>query len=227
MSIINQSDTAKVIITDDGSSTVYLPKLDETYHSTYGAINEARHVFIENGLAKFSKLELRILEIGFGTGLNTLLTLIYALENKLRINYTTIEKFPLEDNVITLLNYSDKIEGSGGFFTKIHEVGWERSHQISDCFVLEKKKKDVLDEDLQFPENIDLVYFDAFAPSKQADLWNEPLFKKLYSSLRTNGKLLTYSSAGVVKRALRNSGFEVKRLPGPRGKHHMLLSTKL
>ena len=227
MTTINQSDKVKVIITDDGSNTIYLPELDETYHSKFGAINEARHVFIENGMANFSKSELSILEIGFGTGLNALLTLIYASENKLNVNYTTFEKYPLDKEVVAALNFDKLLEDKNNYLVKIHDLEWEKSHQITGFFNLEKKEADVLDKNLLFPGKFDLIYFDAFAPSKQAEMWDESLFSKLYALLRTGGKLVTYSAAGIVKRALRNAGFFVKRLPGPLGKHHMLMSTKL
>jgi len=224
---INKDIKPQVIITDDGSSTIYLPELDETYHSKFGAVNEAMHVFIENGLAKSAKKEINVLEIGFGTGLNAILTLLYANNNQMKVNYTTLEKYPLNKETIALLNYKEEINGADKFFTKIHELEWEKSHQITLYFNLKKIKIDALNNSFLFPKNIDLIYFDAFAPSKQAELWNESLFKKLHDSLRNDGKLVTYSAAGMVKQALRSAGFKVKRLPGPPGKHHMIFSSKL
>ncbi len=216
----------KIIQTDDGSSTIYLPDLDETYHSKFGAINEAQHVFIDNGLAKIQKLEINVLEIGFGTGLNALLTLLYSERSGLNINYRTIEKHPLTRELVSSLNYSKTVEGAGKYYNKIHEVEWERSHQLSEHFRLKKVAADILDDNLHLPQDIDLIYFDAFAPSKQAELWNAKLFKRLYDCLSKDGKLVTYSAAGVVKQALRNAGFAVKRLQGPPGKHHMLFCSK-
>ncbi len=216
----------KVIQTEDGSSTIYLPDLDETYHSKFGAINEAQHVFIDNGLAKLKELEISVLEVGFGTGLNSLLTLLYSENNRLNINYITIEKYPLPQDIVSSLNYSKTVVGAEKYFDKIHEVEWDRSHQLSEYFTLKKVVADILDDNLSLQQNIDLIYFDAFAPSKQAELWNEKLFKKLHDCLNEDGKLVTYSSAGVVKQALRSAGFTVKRLQGPPGKHHMLFCIK-
>ncbi len=152
--------------------------------------------------------------------------MLFALDNKLKVAYTTIEKFPLKDSIVSSLNYVDKIEGSGSYFTKIHKSEWERTLQITPNFTLKKIKADVLIPDFEFPKNIDLIYFDAFAPSKQAELWNESLFKRLYCCLANDGKLATYSAAGIVKQALRSAGFKVKRLKGPPGKHHMLFCNK-
>jgi tRNA U34 5-methylaminomethyl-2-thiouridine-forming methyltransferase MnmC len=224
----------QIIETNDGSSTIYLPDLDETYHSKFGAVNEAQHVFIDNGLAKLKKLEIvasassatKILEIGFGTGLNALLTLLYSERNNLNINYITVEKHPLSKEIISSLNYSKTVTGAEKYFDKIHEVEWERSHQLSEYFMLKKVAADILDDNLSFPQDIDLIYFDAFAPSKQAELWSEGLFKRLYNCLNEEGRLITYSAAGIVKQALRNAEFTVKRLQGPPGKHHMLFCSK-
>jgi tRNA U34 5-methylaminomethyl-2-thiouridine-forming methyltransferase MnmC len=224
----------KIIHTDDGSHTIYLPELNETYHSKFGAVNEAQHVFIENGLAKLEKLEIRastgsatnILEIGFGTGLNALLTLLYSIDKELTTKYLTIEKNPLLKETTATLNYPKIIEGAENYFDLLHSSEWEKSNKISDNFILKKIKANVLNKDLKLPENIDIIYFDAFAPSKQPEMWNENLFKKLFTCLKNDGKLVTYSSAGIVKQALRNAGFTVKRLQGPPGKHHMLFCSK-
>lgn len=224
------SDKPRIILTDDGSNTIYLPELDETYHSKFGAVNEAQHVFIENGLARLQQLEIgastssvtNILEIGFGTGLNTLLTLLYSNNKNLNINYISIEKHPLSTEITNSLNYSQIIEDGNNNFNLIHKLEWEKSHQVSANFILKKINADILDESLVLHQNIDLIYFDAFAPSKQPEMWNEALFKRLFACLKNEGKLVTYASAGVAKQALRNAGFIVKRLQGPPGKHHML-----
>ncbi|NJO90480.1 MAG: tRNA (5-methylaminomethyl-2-thiouridine)(34)-methyltransferase MnmD [Chloroflexia bacterium] len=216
----------KIIQTNDGSNTIYLPDLDETYHSKFGAINEAQHIFIDNGLAKLNRLEINVLEVGFGTGLNALLTLLYSERNRLNVNYITIEKYPLPAEIVSALNYSETVAGEDKFFVKIHELEWERTHQLSKHFTFKKVAADILDDNLSLPQNIDLIYFDAFAPSKQAEIWGEKIFKKLYDCLSEEGKLVTYSSAGIVKQALRNTGFLVKRLQGPPGKHHMLFCSK-
>jgi len=216
----------QLITTQDGSNTLYLPELDETYHSKYGAINESEHVFINNGLAHLSSDKINVFEVGFGTGLNALLTAIYAQQNQIKINYTTIEKFPLSEEITSSLNYYQHIDNSADIFNKIHQTAWNTWNEIVPDFQLKKIQDDILNPDFEFPSDIDIIYFDAFAPSKQAELWNAELFKKLHHCLTTNGRLVTYSSAGIVKQALRNSGFLVKRLPGPAGKHHMLNAIK-
>ncbi len=213
----------EVINTDDGSNTIYLPELNETYHSKYGAVNEAEYVYINNGLKKIEKTNINVCEIGFGTGLNTLKTLIYAIDNNLTINYIAYEKFPLPTDIVDRLNYGS-ICNYQDYFSKIHNVSWENTHSITENFTLLKKKADVLDTAINFPDNIDIIYFDAFAPSKQAEMWNTDLFRKLYLSLSDKGILVSYASAGVVKQALRQAGFTIKRLPGYKGKFHMLLA---
>ncbi len=199
--------------------------LNETYHSKYGAVSETEHVYINNGLKRIDKTTVNVCEIGFGTGLSTLQTLIYAINNNLTINYFAYEKYPLTTYLTSKLNYGD-ICNCQSYFDKIHNALWEKTHKISDNFTLLKNKVDVLDANLKFPENLDIVYFDAFAPSKQSEMWNADLFSKLYFSLSDNGILVSYASAGVVKRALRQAGFEIKRLPGYKGKFHMLLAKK-
>ncbi len=215
----------KIIDTEDGSKTIYISELNETYHSKYGAINEAKHVYIDNGIKRIEKSNITVCEIGFGTGLNALQTLIYAINNNLIINYITYDKFPLEQDITSNLNYG-KLCGYQAEFEQINSVSWNTAHNISENFMLTKKQTDILDKNIEFPTNFDIIYFDAFAPSKQPEMWNAQLFKKLYLSLSDKGILVSYASAGVVKQALRTAGFKIKRLPGPKGKFHMIAAEK-
>ncbi|OQY02524.1 MAG: hypothetical protein B6I20_06840 [Bacteroidetes bacterium 4572_117] len=216
----------KLILTTDGSHTVLNSGIGETYHSENGAINESLHVFIQNGLSLINKTEINILEIGFGTGLNALLTYQFAAANNKNINYFTLEKFPLKKGLVKQLNYTEKLSVDNEFFLKLHDLGWDNESNISPNFRLIKRKSDLLDYNFNELKNIDLVFFDAFSPSKQPELWTKNIFDKIYNAMSVSGLLSTYSSAGVVKRALREVGFKVKRKPGPKGKFHMLNATK-
>ncbi len=213
-------------ISQDGSHTLFRVDLDETYHSVHGAIQESEHVFIHAGFDRIEPKEIiSIFEMGFGTGLNTLLTLQKATERRQKVYYSSIEAFPLEEKIINELNYSDLLEqGNSDYFNKIHYCSWEKSNEINDFFTLEKRC--VRMENFTPDKSFDLIYYDAFSPDKQVTLWSVSIFEKLYKSLNTNGILVTYSAKGIVKKALRAAGFEVKRLTGPPGKHHMLLATK-
>jgi len=212
----------KLIATTDGSHTVLSTETNETYHSENGAINESVHVYIQNGLSQITKNEINILEIGFGTGLNALLTYQYALEHTKQINYFSIEKFPLEQEVIGQLNYPEQLNIEKESFLKLHQCKWDNWEQINNNFKLFKRQADLTKFDFSKLNNIDLVYYDAFSPSKQPELWTEEIFRQLYQIMSTDGFLTTYSSAGIVKRALRAAGFKVKRKPGPKGKFHIL-----
>jgi tRNA U34 5-methylaminomethyl-2-thiouridine-forming methyltransferase MnmC len=215
-----------VIITDDGSSTVYNKELDECYHSTHGAISESLHVFIRNGLQQINLTEINVFEIGFGTGLNAFLSAIYADDHKIRINYATIEKFPLEATLVDKLNYSQNL-GFPEIFKAIHFASWNRTKQITPFFELLKLNQDFIKFDFNLIVKPDIIFFDAFSPSKQAEIWQPILFEKLYNLLNINGTLVTYAAAGLVKNALRQVGFQVKRLKGPPGKHHMISAKKI
>ncbi|RLD65158.1 MAG: SAM-dependent methyltransferase [Bacteroidetes bacterium] len=220
-------ENSKIIITEDGSHTVLDSRIAETYHSENGAINESQHVFIQNGLSQIEKDEINILEIGFGTGLNALLTCQFAIEHKKKINYLAIEKFPLKQEIIQQLNYPEKLNIDKEVFLNLHSSEWNKLQNLNLSFGLNKQHFDLLDYDFSKQKNIDLVYFDAFSPSKQPELWTANIFEQLYRTMSNGGLLTTYSSAGIVKRALRAVGFNVKRKPGPKGKFHMLNAFKL
>ncbi|MCU0430399.1 MAG: tRNA (5-methylaminomethyl-2-thiouridine)(34)-methyltransferase MnmD [Cytophagaceae bacterium] len=206
----------EVITTGDGSHTLFLPGLQETYHSTHGAMQESKHVFLQHGLHALppETRPVRLLEIGFGTGLNAWLS---ALTEK-EIHYTTLELYPLEERIWKALNYASA-EGQD-IFEKIHTCKWENPCMVRPGFYLEKKQGDVKLLDLS-NYLFDLVYFDAFAPSKQPEMWSSEIFEKIKSSLSKGSILVSYCASGAFKRTLKNLGFEVETLEGPPGKKEM------
>lgn len=212
-------------ITEDGSHTLYISELDEPYHSIHGAIQESQHVFIEQGFRTLNKPSLNILELGFGTGLNALLTLAEAKKRGIQVIYHGIEKYPLEEEEYRHLNYEDFINGvPRGMLMKMHESHWGQAARLTEDFTLTKELNDIGTVSPKGP--YDLVYFDAFAPQKQANLWTEPVFRSISRAVKPGGVLVTYTSMGSVRRALISCDFDVKRVPGPPGKRHMLRASK-
>lgn len=212
--------------TADGSYTLFVPELDEHYHSVKGALTESEHIFINMGL-KYSKIKSpHILEIGFGTGLNAFLTSLEAKRENRNIFYTTIEKYPLDMETIRLLDYPKTIEPSESeLFYSIHSAEWNSPQRITNNFTIEKIEDDFTK--YKFSDNYDIIYFDAFAPEKQPEMWSQPLFDYLYNILNDNGILTTYCAKGVVRRMMKEAGFKVERLPGPPGgKREILRGTK-
>ena len=220
-----QTPFLEIKISEDGSSTLYRPDLDEHYHSIHGAIQESMHIFIDAGLRQYSERQINILEIGFGTGLNTLLTILET-ENA-SVNYHSIEKFPVEYEIINLINYPEILGNKAKiWFDKIHEVSWNIEHKITPTFNLQKIKSDLID--CVLPDNFyNLVYFDAFAPEKQPELWNIEIFDKIYNSMKDKGILTTYCAKGSVRRAMQACGFKVERIQGPPGKREMIRAVKI
>lgn len=216
----------EIIITSDGSSTIQLPEWNEQYHSIHGAIQEAQHVFIKSGLKLFSNREINILEIGFGTGLNCFITFLEAVNLDLKTNYIGIEAYPVEQNEIEKLNYVEelKAENFSKEFNLMHTNDWGVNSVISSHFNLEKRKQ--FFNEIEISNEIDLIYFDAFGARVQPELWTEAIFEKMFKALKNEGKLVTYSAKGSVRRAMQAVGFEVERLPGPPGKREMLRATK-
>ena len=217
----------EIIITADGSSSIYLPELEESYHSKHGAIQEAYHVFIKSGLNLFENdSKISILEIGLGSGLNCFITFLEAKKRKLQINYIGVEGFPLEKEIIEKLNYVDRLNCAGEelIFKMMHENPWNEKQKLSNFFSLTKRKQyfNEIDDKNKF----NLIYFDAFAARVQPELWTELIFKKMYASLRKEGILVTYSAKGSVRRAMQDVGFSVEKLPGPPGKRQMLRGVK-
>jgi tRNA U34 5-methylaminomethyl-2-thiouridine-forming methyltransferase MnmC len=216
----------QLVITSDGSHTIFIPSLNEHYHSIHGAIQESEHVFIQSGLAIFTgKNPIRILEIGFGTGLNALLTLKFASQKNLQIEYTSIEKYPLLSNEYDLLNHGKELGSDWEKpFANLHDCPWEKEIEIGTNFILTKQNKDL--KAIEFKDVFDLIFFDAFGPNIQPDLWCEEVFQSMYWALHFGGILVTYSAKGQVRRNLQAAGFTVERIPGPPGKREMLRATK-
>jgi tRNA U34 5-methylaminomethyl-2-thiouridine-forming methyltransferase MnmC len=215
----------KIVKTADGSNTLFSDKFKEHYHSTYGALNESMVVYIDNGLKYCNKKAINIFELGFGTGLNAILTYIESLKNNIAINYHAIELFPVKTEIISSLDYSNTFTADElSVFKKIHSSIWNRDIVISENFILTKIEGDF--ENFRFNEKYDLIYFDAFAPDTQPNLWSKEKFQRIYNSLNPNGILTTYSSKGIVKQNLRAAGFNVSRLPGPNGKRHIIRAVK-
>ena len=217
----------KIIQTSDGSSSVYLPEWDENYHSKHGAIQEAYHVFIKNGLDLFQDAsKVQVLEMGFGTGLNCMITYLEAIKRELKIDYIGLEGYPLEAKMIFELNHLKqlKAEQESKEYNNIQTSDWEKPVSISPSFNL--MKKEIMFEDFHEKEVADLIYFDAFGARVQPELWTETIFQKMYEALKERGVIVTYSAKGSVRRAMQTVGFEVERLPGPPGKREMLRGTK-
>lgn len=217
----------KKVHTADGSHTLYVPHLDEHYHSIHGAIQEALHVFIAMGLHHSNLSSLSILEIGFGTGLNALLTQIEAEKLNKNIYYHSLEGYPLSMEEVTDLNYIQEVKGEGiqFKFEALHNAEWEKDVEIADGFILHKQQ--VMLQQYESNEgSIDLIYFDAFGPRVQPQLWEKPIFDKMFKVLKPKGALVTYCAKGDVRRTMIASGFNVERLPGPPGKREMLRAKK-
>ncbi|MBD8390194.1 tRNA (5-methylaminomethyl-2-thiouridine)(34)-methyltransferase MnmD [Dysgonomonas sp. BGC7] len=217
----------EIELTSDGSHTLFVPTLNEHYHSTNGAVQESVHIFINTGFQTCRKEDIKILEVGFGTGLNTFLTLLESQKESKAIHYTGIELYPLPFSIISKLNYTDSQSSENkSLFYKLHECDWNEEIQITPQFHLKKIQADLTSFDLSSIENIDIIYFDAFAPDKQPDMWTQEIFDKLYSITTWGGILVTYCAKGVVRRMMQQAGYEVERLPGPPGKREMLRAKK-
>ncbi|HPE84084.1 MAG TPA: tRNA (5-methylaminomethyl-2-thiouridine)(34)-methyltransferase MnmD [Aequorivita sp.] len=214
--------------TGDGSYTLHIPEWDEQYHSKHGAIAEALHVFIKEGLyywsSKKAATEISIMEIGFGTGLNAFLTFLETERNVFQIDYTGVEAYPLRLDEIEKLNYASLLNASEEKFLQLHEISWEEKTAISDNFQL--KKKEQFFSDINAENRYHLIYFDAFGIRVQPELWTEEIFQIMYNSLKPNGILVTYAANGNARRAMQAVGFSVERLSGPPGKKEMLRGEK-
>jgi len=216
----------KIITTADGSKTIQIEEWNEQYHSIHGAVQEAYHVFIKNGLDKYSKQEVAILEIGFGTGLNAIISLVEAKKRNLKISYHGVDAYPVSLKEIEELNYIETL----GFqkyqeqFLQMHKLEWGNTFKITDYFSLLKIKLDF--QEIEYQNLFNLIYFDAFGYRVQPELWSVQLFKKMFKALKQEGVLVTYAAKGSVRRAMQEVGFTVERLPGPPGKREMLRATK-
>lgn len=224
----------KIITTSDGSHSIFVPELNEHYHSIHGAIQESNHVFIEAGLKQISKdrSEINILEIGMGTGLNVLLTFFETANSSLKITYTAIEAFPIKEDLVKELNYADLLSPSESIsnselqqiFNKIHSSEWNKEIFISKNFMLHKVNDEL--KNVELKNKFDLIYFDAFGPPVQPEMWTEEIFQKIADTTAPKGILVTYCAKGEVKRTLKKVGFTVESIPGPPGKREMIRAVK-
>ncbi|MCC5929473.1 MAG: tRNA (5-methylaminomethyl-2-thiouridine)(34)-methyltransferase MnmD [Cyclobacteriaceae bacterium] len=222
----------QIIQTGDGSHTLYLPELNETYHSRHGAFRESAYVFIEQGLQWRLAQEpvpsgIVIFEIGFGTGLNALLSLIFAEKHKIKTIYHSIEQYPIAVEVAKTLNYCSYLEDNNlqGIFEALHYCDWNTETAISGNFILHKILADFLSPAFS-PPQCDIIFYDAFAPSKQEEMWQLPVLAKCVEALADGGALVTYCAKGQFKRDLKSLGLKVETLPGPPGKAEMVRAVK-
>ena len=215
-----------VLKTNDGSNTLYSPDFKEYYHSTFGALSESIHVFIQAGLNHCQLKSIKIFEVGFGTGLNAILTYIESIKRNLRVEYTAIELFPVSLEIINQLNYTEFLsDDQKSVYYRLHTCKWNETVKISSNFTFQKINSDF--NNYIFLNKCDIIYFDAFAPDKQPEMWSSENFAKIYEALNNKGILTTYSSKGIVKNNLRSTGFKVTRLNGPKGKRHILRAEKI
>lgn len=216
----------EIIQTQDGSTTIQITEWNECYHSKFGAIQEAQHVFIKNGLSLFENKTISILEIGFGTGLNAFITFLESKKLHQIIDYVGVEAYPVSADEMLSMNYVSELNAESEFsiFEKMHQYDWEEQIVLSDNFLFTKREQFFADiDDL---EKFDLIYFDAFGYNVQPELWSTAIFQKMFNALKTNGVLVTYAARGVVKRSMKEVGFTVEKLAGPPGKREMFRARK-
>jgi tRNA U34 5-methylaminomethyl-2-thiouridine-forming methyltransferase MnmC len=219
-----------VILTKDGSHTIAVPGMDVAYHSIHGAVQESQHVFIHAGLHPLINQSannlITILEMGFGTGLNALLTLLEADKMKQPVYYTAIELYPLKKEETGSLNYCELLNRTHHqvLFEKLHSCEWEKSHPITPFFSLYKNNCNLIN--FSTTQLFNLIYFDAFAPTAQPELWTKEIFEKLYTMLLPGGILVTYCSKGDVRRNMQSAGFSIEKIPGPPGKREMIRAVR-
>lgn len=213
--------------TGDGSNTIFLPELNETYHSHHGAYREAMHVFIQEGIEHQKKSSLSIFELGFGTGLNALLTWHHAIENNLTIRYHSVEAYPISTQMVQEINYPAYLPFPKAldYYRDLHDAEWNSPFELSPSFEFEKTHDKMEDMTLS-TEAYDIIFFDAFAPNKQAELWSTIILQKMYDALKPSGVLVTYCSQGQFKRNLKAVGFDVENPAGPPGKREMTRGIK-
>ena len=223
--LVNMIKNSPVLIkTEDQSHTLFLPEIDEYYHSRFGAIEEALHIFIRSGYEKTDNNPLHIFEVGFGTGLNALLTFMRATRDNRKVFYSAIELYPLGPAVYTRLNYPQILHADPDVFLSMHELSWEKEHQLTENFLIRKIHADFLS--YHFTRRYNLVYFDAFGPDKQPAMWAKSRLEAVFAALFPGGIFITYSAKGSLRRALEKTGFRVNRLPGPPGKREIIQAIK-
>lgn len=215
-------DDIKVITTSDGSSSLYLPQMDETYHSTHGALAESQHVYINTGLKYLiarGEKEINLFELGLGTGLNAILTYLYSNNHSdIKINYTTIEKYPIAAAIVSQLNFEGITdnENVADIFKQLHNMEWAVQKEITEGLTFAKYKTGI--EEFETKQKFNLIYYDAFAPSKQPEMWDLPILERIKNIMQPNGILVTYCAQGQFKRNLKQLDFELDMLQGPKGK---------
>jgi len=217
----------EVVVTGDGSKTIHMPELNESYHSTHGALQEAEHVFIKYGLDQLEKESIDVFELGFGTGLNAILAYRFSKENNVHISYVGVEAYPVSMEMLEALDYTDFLTANEKkVFLEMHQVNWGDKVELSDQFTFQKIEEKV--EDYEVGEDtMDIVFFDAFGPRTQGSLWQPVILKKMAKMLRENGVLTTYCAQGQFRRDLKSVGFDVTKVPGPPGKREMTVAFKL
>lgn len=216
---------SELLITQDGSHSLFVPEIDECYHSKHGAIQESKHIFIEAGLKQCQNETIKVLEVGFGTGLNAYLTLLEAEKSNRKIHFTTLELYPVEIEKALQLNFPEELAQENRVdFEKMHTSAWNEKIQISQHFTLTKIETDFTH--YSFIDKFDVVFFDAFSPEKQPEMWTEELFRKIYLNCNPAAIMTTYCAKGIVRRAMQSAGFNVERIPGPPGKREILRCTK-
>ncbi len=215
----------QLFLTEDGSHTLYSELVEECYHSIHGAIQESNHIFMDSAWNCCRKPELNIFEVGFGTGLNAFLTLCQAGEERKKVYYTSVEYYPLEVVTARKLNFAAQINPAyEDLFVKMHESPWNEPVEITPFFVLNKIQGDFTA--LELENSYDVIYFDAFSPDKQPDMWAQERFEMLYNHTAPGGVLTTYCAKGMVRRAMQAAGYQVERLPGPPGKREILRAVR-
>lgn len=216
----------KIIVTEDGSKSLYMEDMQESYHSTHGAIQESMHVFIESGLYQLTGKTASILELGLGTGLNALLSLEVSRQKGLNLHYHSIERYPLNSDEYLQLNYHEFLDRTTKEeLMKIHTCLPDQELRLDPGFTFFKEMVDF--REMKAPGPFDLVFFDAFAPDKQPELWSTEIFSSIHKRCKPGALLLTYSSKGSARRAITNSGFRVEKIPGPPGKREMVRAIRI
>lgn len=216
--------------TDDGFNTLYIPEMNEHYHSVKGAYTESKHIFIDMGLNCSQKKSLKILEVGFGTGLNAILSIIEADKNNRQIEYHALELYPLDTETISSLNHTKFLDGKyGEIYIRMHSSEWGKTVRLTENFNINKIKCNFTEINSWWDgSKYDIVYFDAFAPEKEPEMWHISLLEKIYEMMSTNGIFVTYCAKGCIRRSLQSCGFKVERLPGPPGgKREILRAIKV
>lgn len=221
-------ENRQIITTKDGSKTIYFPDIDENYHSQHGALQESNHVFVKNGLDNFrNQAEITVFEVGFGIGLNAFLAFEFAVQHKKTLHYDTIEAFPIAIDEVKALDYAALFsdERTKTLTVELHTIPWNEKTIFDTIFHFTKFQQELKNISLQ-NKHYDCIFFDAFAPNIQPELWTVDVFEKLFNALKSNGLLVTYCAKGQVKRDLKAVGFTIECVAGPPGKREMTLAWK-